>query len=184
MIIYNSSDLQVIGLFHRNIRNNPNDRIFGINFSHQSGIAHDPNGSRSSKRLSFEFLHHCFLQSHSISIRLQAYHENNTLVLLVSFLYGLWAFILVFSCCELGQQFSNGFQSLEDKFYRIKWYLMPIGIQKLLPIFMLQTQNTFVVKFFGSYMCSREQFKKVWRDQKISKRNYRVLYFYRFTGGQ
>lgn len=72
-----------------------------------------------------------------------------------------WALNLVFVSCELGQRYSNAFNEIGKVFGEIDWYLLPIKIQRILPIIMiyLQEQNEF--NFFGKCSCSRKQFQKV-----------------------
>lgn len=81
-------------------------------------------------------------------------------ILLELFLRGVWAFVIVFCACELGQQLSNAFEDVNDKFHQIKWYLLPMYLKKILPATMQYTQQTFAITFVGSHSCSREYFKK------------------------
>lgn len=54
----------------------------------------------------------------------------NTGILLESLFCGVWAFILVFSLCELGQRFGKAFNDIDDMIGQIDWYLLPNNIQK------------------------------------------------------
>lgn len=71
------------------------------------------------------------------------------------------AFSLVFLSSEIGQQFSNKFEKIDDELYQLDWYLLPMKIQQMLPTIMMNTQPTMVIKCFGSFECNRDIFKKV-----------------------
>lgn len=51
--------------------------------------------------------------------------------------------ILLFS--ELGQRFSNSFIEIDDAIGQLDWYLFPIGIQRLLPITIMNVQQPVVI---------------------------------------
>lgn len=69
--------------------------------------------------------------------------------------------LAVFVACEIGQRYSNAFTEVEDVFDQFSWYLLPIGIQRILPSINLYMQQSIEIKFFGSLSCSRELFKRV-----------------------
>lgn len=75
--------------------------------------------------------------------------------------YGLVVLNCVFIACELGQRLSNSFAEIEDIFDQFDWYLLPIGVQRLLLIVIVNAQQPVVIKCFGNISGSREQFKKV-----------------------
>lgn len=74
---------------------------------------------------------------------------------------GFWAFNLVFFSTEIGQRFSNAFEEIDDEMNQIDWYRLPIKIQRLLPIAMMNTQATVAIDCFGSLSCNHETFRKV-----------------------
>ena len=82
-------------------------------------------------------------------------------MILESIFYGVWVLNLVFAACELGQRFRNAFSDIDDSIFQLDWYLLPYELQKHLPIIVNYAQQPLVVRFFGSYSCSRDQFKKV-----------------------
>lgn len=92
---------------------------------------------------------------------LQSNNSGDTVMLWETIFCSFWAFNFVFVSCELGQRYSNKFNEIGKVFGKIDWYLLPIEIQRILPIIMiyLQEQNEF--KFFGECSCSRKQFQKV-----------------------
>lgn len=90
----------------------------------------------------------------------------------------------MFSACELGQRFSNGFDEIDDTVGQLDWYLLPIIIQKILPGTIQYTQQRFAVTFFESFSCSREQFKKasMTREPSQDKSGINTIEF--ISGGQ
>ena len=82
-------------------------------------------------------------------------------MLLESIFYGIWILSLVFIACEIGQRVSNNCSSFENEIIEFDWYLYPIGIQRMLISLIIYAQKPVVFEFFGSMVCSREQFKKV-----------------------
>lgn len=84
-----------------------------------------------------------------------------TIIILQSVGFGLWAFCLVFFVCEILQRLSNAYEKVDDAIDRFNWYLFPQKMQRMLPIIMINTQQTFEITCFGSIACNRETFKKV-----------------------
>lgn len=95
---------------------------------------------------------------HSVSI---CKSNIDSVMLLESIFYGIWALNLVFIVCEMGQRASNNWSSFEEEVIQLHWYLYPIKIQRMLIPLMLYAQKPVVFEFFGKFSCSREQFKKV-----------------------
>lgn len=62
---------------------------------------------------------------------------------------------------ELGERISKAFSEVFDEIDRLDWYKLPIELQKILPIILLDAQQLVVLECFGSISCSREVFKKV-----------------------
>lgn len=75
--------------------------------------------------------------------------------------YGFWAFMMVLFASEIGQRFSNTFEKIDDKINEFDWYLLPMEVQRILPIIMINTQRPTFITCFGSSTCSRDTFKKV-----------------------
>ena len=76
-------------------------------------------------------------------------------------LHGVGAVGLVFFQCEVGQRFTNPMDGINDNINQIDWYLFPIGIQRILPLIMMNTQKPNDIECFSIVSVSREQFKKV-----------------------
>lgn len=68
---------------------------------------------------------------------------------------------LIFFSCEVGQQITNLFEEIADRFDLLSWYLFPIKVQRLLPTVTINMNETIVVGCFGMLNGSRDQLKKV-----------------------
>lgn len=91
----------------------------------------------------------------------QSQDNINSVVLLESIFCGFWAFVVVFFANEIGQRFSASFEKIEYEFDQLNWYLYPIKLQRIVPIMIVNVKQPIAIEFFGSAVCSREQFKKV-----------------------
>lgn len=85
----------------------------------------------------------------------------NLLELSQSICCGFGALVLVFFANEIGQRFSDAFDEADIAFGQLKWYRFPKKVQRILPIIICGVQQPIAIKFFGSAVCGREQFKKV-----------------------
>lgn len=73
---------------------------------------------------------------------------------------------LVLIACEAGHRVSDTFDEMDDTFEKIDWYLLPIEVQRMLPVILMYVQEPMVPEFFGSISCTREQLRKVSRRNK------------------
>lgn len=73
-----------------------------------------------------------------------------------------WSFGLVFITCELAGQIGNQFDDMDYLIEQFNWYWFPLEVQRVLPILILNGQQPVGFECFGSIMCNRETFKKVW----------------------
>lgn len=78
------------------------------------------------------------------------------------------SFGVVFAFCELGSQVTNQFNALDEKLCQSKWYLLPIGVQRMMLIFMLTSQQAVFLRRYGNIECTRDAFKnvRILRDKK------------------
>lgn len=81
--------------------------------------------------------------------------------LLKTIFYASYAFGVVLIGCELGNHICNSFIDMNDIIDQFDWYLLPHGIQKMLPIILIGVQEPFAFEVFGSVKVIRETFKKV-----------------------
>lgn len=94
-------------------------------------------------------------------MQFQSHDECDTILLLVSIIYGLLVLFVLFIGCELGERGGNLFIDISIEVDQLDWYLLPLNIQKMLPIVIVNTKQSVVVRCFGSVACTRCQFKKV-----------------------
>ena len=80
---------------------------------------------------------------------------------------GIMALNLVFVTCEIGQRVSNNCCGIEEEMVQLDWYLYPIKIQRMFIPMMIYVQKPVEIEFFGSFSCSREQFKQVRNENLI-----------------
>lgn len=67
---------------------------------------------------------------------------------------------LLLFVCEIGHQFGRAFNEVDEVFMQINFYLLPLELQRILPMTIMYLQEPPVVRFFGSSSCTRKQFKK------------------------
>lgn len=71
------------------------------------------------------------------------------------------SFSLVFIGCELAGLITYQVDVPNDEINQFNWYLFPLKIQQILPMFMANAQKTVGLQCFGSANCDRDTFKKV-----------------------
>lgn len=71
------------------------------------------------------------------------------------------AFLLSIIICEPAQWVTNNFEQCGDVLEECDWYLLPIELQRLYLIFLLDAQQPVHIQCYGGVVCSRETFKKV-----------------------
>lgn len=70
----------------------------------------------------------------------------------------------LFAFCDFGDCVTREFRQVEMDFNQLRWYLLPLDVQKDLPTMIALTQRNVFIRGFGSAYCSREIFKAVWID--------------------
>lgn len=95
-----------------------------------------------------------------LSIRTQNEAGDST-ELLVSTAALIYPFGLVYVICELGGRLSYQFSDIDDIIGQFQWYLFPNDVQKLLPFVIMGAKQKVALRCFGSAMCNRATFKKV-----------------------
>lgn len=79
----------------------------------------------------------------------------------IVFFYGSWIFGFVFILCEIGQRLTDAIYAIVYEFEQLKWYLLPIKIQRILPIILMNAQKPMTMGCFGIVVGDRNQFKQV-----------------------
>lgn len=91
----------------------------------------------------------------------QTDNEFDSLVLYESIALCFGAVILLLFACEICEQFSEAFDKVDQLVGQLDFYLLPLSVQRFLPIVIQYSQEPFVIAFFGSHCSNRTQFKKV-----------------------
>lgn len=97
---------------------------------------------------------------------LQSNHEMDVL-LLESIFYWFSTTTLAFILSEFGQRICDAYDEINDAINQTEWYLLPIEMQRMLPIIMMNAQQSLELNFFGSFSCNREQFQRVSGPENI-----------------
>lgn len=75
----------------------------------------------------------------------------------------VWCFIFIFIYCELGQRVNEAFDESYDTILQFNLYSFPMEIQRMLPIIILNAQQSVEIRGYGDFSCTRERFKSVSR---------------------
>lgn len=100
--------------------------------------------------------------------------QNSDHLLIVSGLSCISVFMpFFFVVCNIGENVTTAFNSINSSVYAISWYNCPVRIQKyLLPIILI-TEEPVRIPVFGSIDCCRETFKGV--SYKMARRFIRHI---------
>ena len=63
--------------------------------------------------------------------------------------------------CEFGHQVTQRFDDLHDTVFGMAWYLLPLEMQKTIPMIISMAQKEVHLEAFGGVHCTREVFMKV-----------------------
>lgn len=72
-----------------------------------------------------------------------------------------YAFGVIFSICEFGQQLSNRFDEIHSSIWELDWFLFPIENKKTLTVVLAIAQRPARVVTFGNVAVTRETCKSV-----------------------
>lgn len=81
--------------------------------------------------------------------------------MLKSFCLLFWSILQIMLLCDFGERLTGRFDEIDMALCECDWYTFPIGIQKMLPMLLISTQNPVVLQGFFNVSCTRESFKKV-----------------------
>lgn len=76
----------------------------------------------------------------------------------------LWIFGLNLLICEIGERVTAQFEQFGMEFARCDWSKLPLGMQRMYLIFLLNTQQRNHIQSYGNIMYTRETFKQVLFD--------------------
>lgn len=98
----------------------------------------------------------------------------DSIVIAILVVQSVYAVILKFIACEIGERLSGAFSEINDVICRFDWYLFPAEVQRILPIVMVSAQHPVDFVCFGSITANWEFFKKV---STILERNSIGIHF-------
>lgn len=81
--------------------------------------------------------------------------------ILTAFTEMFWSFAICGFFCEFGETVTRQFHLFDVEIYGCGWYLLPIRMQKMHLIFMMNTQQPALIQGYGNIWCTRDTFKKV-----------------------
>lgn len=84
----------------------------------------------------------------------------------------MWLFIY----CYFGDQMTSRFENIQSTLYLCEWYLLPIELEKSIPMILQSSKKCIYLQGFGSSSCTRETFKKVFFKLSIKKINNFINY--------
>lgn len=86
----------------------------------------------------------------------------------MSFVRALQVLVPIFSAvcwlllfCLFGNYVTTRFEDESNAVYQLDWYLMPLDMQKNLPMFITSAQKSVYLRGFAGAQCTREVFKQV-----------------------
>ena len=62
---------------------------------------------------------------------------------------------------ELGENLTKEYEDIEYVICQFEWYLLPLGIQRILTTNIINAQQSVTIECFGSSSIDRESFQKV-----------------------
>lgn len=77
---------------------------------------------------------------------------------------------MVYLFCEIFERAGSGFEGINDVLNEIDWYLLPIDLQRMLPMILVNAQQPIQFECYASISCSRKTFKNV-SNIRLSKRS-------------
>lgn len=72
-----------------------------------------------------------------------------------------WAFAMIAFYCEFSQIMCDEFDLFNEELQNLDWHLFSVDMQRIFLMFILDTQQSTVVRGYGNILCTRETFKEV-----------------------
>lgn len=91
--------------------------------------------------------------------------------ILISILLMVWAFAIIYFYCEFGEMVTHQFNAFHEVLCQCNWYKFPLDVQRMLVIFMSDTQQPAFIRGYANIECTREAFKNV-----NKRKNIRLLF--------
>lgn len=89
-------------------------------------------------------------------------NENAELMdMSVFMMLAFWIFGVLFLMCELGERVTNQFIMFGEENQQSDWHMLPIKMQRMYLVFLLDTQQPKNTCCYGRISCTRDTFKQV-----------------------
>ncbi|XP_055296830.1 odorant receptor 22c-like [Sitodiplosis mosellana] len=66
--------------------------------------------------------------------------------------------------CHFGDQLTESFGNVDNAFYQLSWYELPLDMQKCIPMAISLAQKEIYLQGFGSINCTKDTFKKIMKS--------------------
>lgn len=76
-------------------------------------------------------------------------------------MFGISAFVWIFIICDVGNEVTTHFSSIDDAIYECAWYKLPLNLKKYIPFMMMIAQKPIYIQSMGYIRCTRETFRMV-----------------------
>lgn len=104
----------------------------------------------------------CFCKFFILHFNFKKLDENSKpieIVIQSLFVPVVFGFIIIL--CEPGERVTNQFEMFGEELERRTWYKLPIDMQRIYVIFLVNTQQDLSIGCYGGTQCTRETLKKV-----------------------
>lgn len=86
---------------------------------------------------------------------------NHSINLAIFVLQVIGAFFFLLLACEFGARITSTYDDIDYAMLQLSWYNFPAKLQHILPTFISIVQKDVMTCGIGSFVCSRETFKRV-----------------------
>lgn len=86
---------------------------------------------------------------------------NDSAEILLTFTFLCASYAMIFVLCEFGERVNAVFDEISIAVDQLRWYLFPLGTQKMLPTVLVVASEPVKLSMFGSIDCNRRTFKEV-----------------------
>lgn len=101
--------------------------------------------------------------------------DANTFLIILLSIVAAWVFVVLFSICELGERMTYHFEKFDKELIRSDWYNLPVEMQRMLVVFLSDTQQPKNITCYGGVLATRETFKKVFYLDSSSIQYFGIL---------
>lgn len=95
-------------------------------------------------------------------------NADNSIALVIAIFLFCWSFSLLAFVCELCDRLTSAFGEIDYEIGQLNYHLLPMEIQRIIPIILMNVQKAVVLECFGNIYCDRMAFKKVYAALKTS----------------